>query len=239
MNLRTASLSLLVAACLPLAATAAPLKPPPKALDTLESHAEDAIDHAANREWSRVHQDVRATVSAWRALRPDLVRAKLPASTLQAMDQRVAAFQRLDRASAMSPLKLQEQANAVTALVPDLQARYQTKVPAVVSRMDYLGRQVQLDNQAKDPQQARAHAKDLRAAWQGLRTRAEQVAPGAIRAIDRDVASITRQPTSQAASLAAKNLLDRVDDLEKGFLTANAKSAGGGAGAVRRRGSKP
>lgn len=46
----------------------------------------------------------------------------------------------------------------------------------------------------------------------------------------RRMRSTTRQPSSKAADQAAKNLLDRVNDLEKAFLTANAQSVGGGRG---------
>lgn len=234
MNLKLGGLvSLCVAACLPMAAIATQVQVPPKTLDTLETHAEDALDHAANQQWGLVRQDARATVTAWRTLRSDLVKQNVPRSTVSAMDQRVAEFDRAASAQAPNRLMIEQRANAVTALVPDVEAHYRTAVPVQVGRLDYLGRQIQLDHQANQPSEARRHAGTLRSAWSTLRSQALQVAPTAARAIDRDVAQIASGPTSRAAMLASKDLLDKVDELEKGFLTASTKrSMGGGAGSA-------
>ncbi|HEV8153118.1 MAG TPA: hypothetical protein VGP78_09305 [Solirubrobacteraceae bacterium] len=199
------------------AAAPQPRGPVPPALRTVESAAEDTIDHALAGDRAKAVRTANALVAAADGpAKRALTAAGVGRGPIQDLHARSAEVARLAPKGELLAVALA--ANHAFELVPGFFARYQTRVPARVQTLDYLDFEAKLRARAHDDAQLRAAAEALRQEWGGLRpgvVRAGGARPAA--AFDAHVRRLTRLAGGSAGAEAAREAqhgLDLVDELE-------------------------
>jgi hypothetical protein len=192
----------------------------PPSLGEVESSAEDIVDFARQGERAKA-------VAAARELRraaegtaaSDLTKAGVE-------DARIAALQARARVVAsVAPradlLRIALAANQVSALMPDLYARYSDPVPPAVLELDYLDREAQLRSLARDRTAVATAVSALSSTWAGLRPRVIDAGGAEVAArYAHHVAAmrrLARGSGERALQREAVNGLALVDRLEQVF----------------------
>jgi hypothetical protein len=195
-------------------------RPVPAVLTTVESGAEDTIDFANARNRAKVVATARklrrvAEGNAAATLR----RAGVPEDVIAALKDRAQAVDAL--ASRAGFLRIALGANQVSALMPELYARYKDRVPPAVLKLDYVDREAQLRSRAGDDAAVAKAVDELSSTWTDLRPRViEAGGRGAAADFSRHVRAMERLPAgSDRASLQkeARTGLELVDVLEGVF----------------------
>jgi hypothetical protein len=202
------------------AAPEAVARPPvPASLTGLESSAEDLVDAALAHDRTRVVA-MAATLSssAGSATARALLGAGVTAADLSALRARVAVVVRLSHNGPYTSIALA--ANAVSAVVVTLYARFADPVPVAVRRLDYLDREAQLRSLAGQRKAVAPVVAQLTATWRPLQ--AAVVGHGGrtvAAAYGRHVAAMRRlaQAPGGAFRSEAVNGLNIVDELETVF----------------------
>lgn len=155
-------------------------------------------------------------VTRWPAVRATLAQNGAIGSGLASADAAIKALGRDLRAHR----NLHRDANEVTGALAPLFGVTGDKVPADVHRLDYLGRSIALDAQAKAWSRAKADAVALSATWKRLRPRVTARHGGNPAAAEYDAAASHATAAADhrdvhAALAAAKMSGNAVDHLEK------------------------
>ena len=191
----------------------------PDSLQTIEAAAEDIIDNVPSQNWDKVNTDVNAMVDAWEEFEAQAGNAEVSQELKDAM---TAALEQLQIASqAQDAAATLQASNDVSAAVVELFARYATQIPADISRLDVLERQVILDVSAQDYATALTTFNTIKSTW-------EKVKPSVMEHNGEEViaefeASLATQASAleaqDAAALTneAKLALELVDALENLF----------------------
>ena len=200
------------------ATATAPRGPVPPALRTVESAAEDTIDHALAGDRAKAVRTARALLAAADgSARRALTDAGVGRGPIQDLHDRSAAVARLAPKGDLLAVALA--ANHAFELVPGFFARYQSRVPAGVLTLDHLDFEAKLRARAHDSAQLQAASTQLRATWGLLRpgvVRAGGARPAA--AFDAHVRRLGRLASGTAGAEAAREAqhgLDLVDELEE------------------------
>lgn len=197
----------------------------PEELDTVEGTAEDAYDQALAGHPDLVAKDAQTLDTTWKAFRPTAIEDGVSEADAVALDQAIAGLLAATAAGTVGP-ELARAANAVSEPMSDLYTPFEPAVPAPVLRLDYLGRELELDGLESDLAGAQGHVDALDATWKALRASVVS-AGGTKQAADYD-ASVTSErdaiTASDAAALsaAAHTQLDLVDAIEQVYATADA-----------------
>ena len=213
-------LSMLIVVILLSACGAKPTSNPPGVvpndLQTIEAAAEDIIDFAPSGGWDKISTDVTDIANAWKSYQPQ---AGKDGASQEVQDAMTSALAQLKTVSASKDSSASMQAsNDVSAAVVELFALYDPKVPADISRLDVLERQVILDVAAKDYPAAEASLAKTKSVW-------EKVKPSALEHNGKEVAaqfeaSLAAQESAlnakddAALTSEANNGLELVDALE-------------------------
>ncbi len=143
-------------------------QPVPSILITVESGAEDAIDFANARKRAKVvataHKLRRAVVGDAAAT---LRRADVPEDRIAALRARAQTVD--DLASRAGFLRISLTANQMSALMPELYARYSDPVPPAVLRLDYVDREAELRSRSGDGPAVTKAVDGLASTWEELR----------------------------------------------------------------------
>ena len=200
--------------------TRTPRGPVPASLGDVESGAEDTIDFARQHERSRVVATARELRrAADRRATEDLRRAGVPAGRIAALADRARLV------AAIAPhaklLRVSLAANQVSALMPELYARYADPVPPDVLKLDYLDREAQLRSLAGDTAAVTAAVDELSSTWTRLRPKVIDADGRRVAAtFGRHVAAMRRLVSgSDNAALRREAVtgLELVDRLEEVF----------------------
>jgi hypothetical protein len=194
-----------------------PRGPVPPALRTVESAAEDTIDHALAGERAQAVRTARALVAAADGpARRVLADAGVPRARIEDLRARSAEVAELAPDGDLLAIALA--ANHAFELVPGFFARFRAAVPAGILTLDYLDFEAKLRARARDDARLRATTGRLGRAWAGLR-------PGVVRAggaraavaFDAHVRRLERLAAGHSSAQAAREAqhgLDLVDELE-------------------------
>jgi len=199
------------------AAAPQPRGPVPPALRTVESAAEDTIDHALAGDRAKAVRTANTLLAAADGpARRALTDAGVERGPIEDLHARSAEVARLAPQGDLLAVALA--ANHAFELVPGFFARYETRVPAGVQTLDYLDFEAKLRARAHDAAQLQAATEALRREWGGLRpgvVRAGGARPAA--AFDAHVQRLVRLAAGSAGAAAAREAqhgLDLVDELE-------------------------
>ena len=194
-----------------------PRGPVPPALRTVESAAEDTIDHALAGDRAKAVRTSDALLAAADGpARRALTDAGVARGPIEDLHTRSAEVARLAPKGDLLAVALA--ANHAFELVPGFFARYRSRVPAGVLSLDHLDFEAKLRARAHDAPRLRAASTRLRSTWGRLRPgvrRAGGARPAA--AFAAHVRRLERLAAGSAGAEAAREAqhgLDLVDELE-------------------------
>jgi hypothetical protein len=140
----------------------------PSILTTVESGAEDTIDFASARNRAKVVATAHELRhAAERKAAATLRRAGVPEDVIATLKARAEAVDAL--AARAGFLRISLGANQVSALMPELYARYSDPVPPAVLRLDYVDREAELRSRAGDEAAVTKVVDELASTWAKLR----------------------------------------------------------------------
>jgi len=199
-------------------ASPAPHGPIPPALRTVESASEDTIYFALAGQRAKATRSARALRAAAHGPAAEALRE----AGVSSAD--IAEFRkRADRVAQLAPkgdlLRLALASNQAFGMVPAFFARYESPIPADVTRLDHLDFEAKLEAEAGDAAAVRAAVARLDRTWRGLRQGVVQAGGDqAARAFDAHVAQMRRLAAAGAPGAAAvreaQHGLDLVDEVE-------------------------
>ena len=175
-------------------------------------YAENVYDQAKANDWTRAQarldqlREAVAKLPAGAKGNPD---APQLSSTIPALQKAVG---QKDQQTAM------KEANQITLMVANMSAHYKTVFPVEITKLDYLGRELEIWAAANDSAKLQQTTQMLRQTWNGIRPSVE--AHGGVaeaKKFDELVAEAERAKSSSDYERVAKRLLDEVDNLEKLF----------------------
>lgn len=187
---------------------------PPLLADTGEL-AENAYDAARDGDWPTATRKVAALRDATKRLKSDpgqaddKVRSSLNDLATQ-LDRLQAAIGAKDRLAAMKA------ANRMTLTVAEATEPFHPTIPVDVTRLDYLGRELEIGVAEKDAARLSSTARAVDQTWSGLR--ADILKHGGekeARAFAALVSKVTAARTVADYAAVVKPILDEVDNLEK------------------------
>jgi hypothetical protein len=193
--------------------------PLPDILTEVESGAEDIVDFALSGDrGNAVSTAGDLKVSAYGPAAAALTASGVPAAKVTELGRRASRLARIARHGPFVEIALA--ANAVSQLMPDLYARFQNRVPALILALDYFDREVQLRSLAREPGKVIVAVAGLERTWPRVRPKV-RAAGGAkeAAAFDRHVLAMTRLRTGTPKKVQAEavNGLELVDELERVF----------------------
>ena len=195
-------------------ASAADTPKPPKSLGAVDEFGENFFDYAKDQKWDKAAAKVaelkKDAESLAAELKDDGVKAKL-AKQVTAVEKAVAEK---DQIAAMRA------SNQITLLTSKLSEAYPHKVPADVSKIDFLGREVEIWSLAKNDKKLSSSSAALQKTWKKVRPAVvEKGEKGKTEAkkVDGLVAKLKAAKSPDEFMAAAGPILDAVDDLEDVF----------------------
>jgi hypothetical protein len=190
----------------------------PASLRTLESSSEDLIDDAlAGKRPGVVAKAKALRETADGAAADDLREAKVPAKAIKELQTRARAVEKL--APKANFVNVALASNRVFGMVPDFFARYRTKVPPGITRLDHSDFEAKLRARAGDRKVLKPVVARLDKFWKELRPRV--VNAGGSKPAKSYSAHVKRMKTlakgtdMKAAEREAQHGLDLVDQLEQ------------------------
>lgn len=195
-------------------------RPIPQSLRIVESGAEDTTDFVLAGERAKAVKSANALNDAAQGdAAKDLADADVPAAQIDELKARAAQLTRI--VARDKPIRVALAANRAFELVPDFFTAYTDRVPAQVTRLDYLEFEARLRALAGDRGRTADAVSGLRVAWKELRKKVRRVRPGGTAAKDHFDGHVRRmrQLVEADASLEriareAQDGLDLVDEIE-------------------------
>jgi len=186
--------------------------PPPESLIEAGEYAENIYDQAKANDWTRAQarlDQLREAVAKLPAEAKGNPDAPQLSSTIPALQKAVG---QKDQQTAM------KEANQITLMVANMSAHYKTVFPVEITKLDYLGWELEIWAAANDSAKLQQTTQMLRQTWNGIRPSVE--AHGGVaeaKKFDALVAEAESAKSSSDYERVAKRLLDEVDNLEKLF----------------------
>ena len=141
--------------------------PPPKPLLTIEEQAEDIGDRVPGKGWPRIAADVKTIKAAWARFQ---TRAKADGVSTATIADFDGALARLTAAAkAKNGPDTSQGANDISRVTVELFGSYKLHAPVQVGRLDVIGRQIELDLEANNPDGVTQQIDAARAQWEAIR----------------------------------------------------------------------
>jgi hypothetical protein len=190
--------------------------PPPKPLTTIEEQAEDIGDRVPGKRWARIAADVTAIKAAWARFQTKALADGIPAATIADFN---AALDRLAAAAkAKNGPDTSQGANDISGVVVELFASYKLDAPVQVGRLDIIGRQIELDLDADNPDGVTQQIDQARTEWEAIRAEvaARSVAvPTQVDATLDALGEAQRAGNTRLLHAETRVLLELVDSIEE------------------------
>ena len=195
-------------------------RPIPQSLRVVESGAENTTDLILAGERAQAVKSANALNDAAQGdAAKDLADADVPAAQIDELKARAAEVKRI--VASDTPIRVALAANRAFELVPDFLAAYSDRVPAQVTRLDYLDREAMLRARAGDRGRVADAVSGLRIAWKELRKKVRRVRPGGTAAKDHFDGHVRRMRDLVDADASLERIareaqqgLDLVDEIE-------------------------
>lgn len=197
--------------------------PIPRALNTLESSAEDTYDLALSGAFAKVTRNADSIRATWARYRSQATRDGIPKNIVAAMDSSVVNLVReASQAKQGENLKLARVANAVSADMDQFYSAYHPNTPPGIMKLDFLGRELVLDGMAREFSLAKSHLADVSRTWTPLRqlinlaggTKEAKVYDQELQALQLDLAKQDGPAVVKDANVSLEDL----DAMEKLYL---------------------
>lgn len=182
----------------------------PKPLANAGEYGENVYDAARMGDWQTADQKVSALKDSASALSAGSAQQRT------ALDSQITS---LEKAVAQRDTRAaQLESNQVTLTVAEMSVGYQNPVPVDVTKLDYLGRELQIWSASGNQQQLDRTAAEIQSTWQSVRP--QVVANGGAaeaHKFDGIVAQLDQAQSPQQHAALAQPVLAQVDYLEKVF----------------------
>jgi hypothetical protein len=181
--------------------------------------AEELFDAAFSRNWTAADPLIRRLDSLHTPFREMAIRSGLSAQLLDFYSMYV---EDINAAAKSRDLRrIAAAANQLTGIGADFLSRFSVMVPAGVARMDYLGREVLLENADRDSVALLRRMQDIERAWSGVKPlltgkKANRVAILMEKRVSHLGGDVLRNNHTQISSDAI-GFLDDVDLVEQAF----------------------
>jgi hypothetical protein len=195
-------------------------RPIPHSLRVVESGAEDTTDFVLAGERAKAVKSANALNDAAQGdAAKDLADADVPPAQIDELKVRAAELKRI--VARDTPIRVALAANRTFELVPDFFAVYTDRVPAGVTRLDYLDFEAKLRALAGDRGRVADAVGGLRVAWKELRKKVRRARPTGSAARDHFDAHVRTMRDLVAADASLERIareaqhgLDLVDEIE-------------------------
>ncbi len=191
----------------------------PESLRAVESGAEDTTDFILAGERAKAVKSANALNDAAQGgAATDLAAADVPMAQIDELKARAAAVTRI--AARGKPIDVALAANRAFELVPDFYAAYSDRVPAQVTRLDYLDLEAKLQALAGDRGRVADAVSGLEVTWKELRKKVVRRAGGdaPAEAFDTHVRAMRDLVKADASTgrigRQAQHARDLVDEIE-------------------------
>lgn len=198
-----------------------PAKPQiPQSVRVVESGAQDTTDFVLAGERAKAVKSANTLDDAAQGdAAEDLADADVPAAQIDELKARAAEVTRI--VARGKPIDVALAANRAFELVPDLYAAYSDRVPAQVTRLEYLDSEARLQALAGDRGRATDAVGGLEVVWKELRKKVRRAGAGATAARDHFDGHVRRMrdlvdadATLERIAREAQDGLDLVDEIE-------------------------
>ncbi len=195
-------------------------RPIPQSLRVVQSGAQDTADLVLAGERAQAVKSANALDDAAQGdAAEELEDADVPAAQIDELKARAAELKRI--VARDKPIRVALAANRAFELVPDFYAVYSDRVPAQVTRLDYLDREVKLRALAGDRGRVADAVSGLEVAWKEQRKKVRRAAPAGSAARDhfdahvRDLRELVDADASlERVAREAQRGLGFVDEIE-------------------------
>lgn len=189
----------------------------PASLVDVGEFGENIYDAARAKDWSAAATKLDAIKKAAAKLPGDF--GQPTAEQKKKLDQLAIEFANLTEGIAAKNRHMVEvSANQVTLIAVELTIPYNPRLPADVTRLDFLGRELEIWSESNDMDKLQNAAKQIQLTWSRVRPVVET--HGGIvtaKTFDKLVTQLMDAKSSKEFSAVAKPILDEVDNLEKVF----------------------
>lgn len=195
---------------------------PPAQLDTIESDAEDIMDDITNSDWTAAQSKVNEIKTSFSALKTVLVSVQVSNDTINGMNNAITGLE--TAVGAKKSYDARSQANQISKYVPDVIDYYKVLIPTNVSRLDYLGREINLNIENSDWTSAASNCETAIKLWGSLKYSLNATYQKDIDTFQSNLDSLKPaidQKNATETSKQASALLDNVDTLETDFKNQN------------------
>ena len=186
----------------------------PDSLTDAGEFAENIYDHARDGDWPAATKKLASLRSALAQFKTDLAKPTAEQQKqLASLDPQMATVEKA--IAAKQKQDATREANQLTLTLAQLSAPFHPKIPLDVTRLDYLGRELEIWAAVPDAQKLKATADEIAATWSRLR--ADVVAHNGAKQADIFGALVAKASAAKStAEYAAvtKPILDEVDNLE-------------------------
>jgi multidrug efflux pump subunit AcrA (membrane-fusion protein) len=194
----------------------------PAQLNSIESNSEDIMDDIAKNDWTAAQNKVNEIKTNFNTLKPMLESTQISIDTINGMGKVVTALETAVKEKQSYEARLQ--ANQITSYVPDVYDKYKVTIPTDVSRLDYLGREINLNVEKSDWTTASSNYDTANKLW-------NQLKPSLSTSYQKDIDTFQNNMDSLKSEIDQKNangtikqanaLLENVDMLETDFTNQN------------------
>lgn len=194
----------------------------PAQLNTIESNSEDIMDDLAKNDWTAAQNKVNDIKTNYDALKPMLESAQVSNDTINGMGKAVTALETAVKAK--QSFEARVQANQITRHVPDVYDKYSVTIPTDVSRLDYLGREINLNVEKSDWTTASSNYDAASKLWNQFKpslNTSYQKDIGTFQSNLDSLKSAIDQKSANETKKQANALLEHVDMLETDFTNQN------------------
>jgi hypothetical protein len=186
----------------------------PDSLTNAGEFAENIYDHARDGDWPAAAKKLAALRAALLQVKTDLAKPTADQQKqLAALEPQMAVVEKA--ITAKQKQDATREANQLTLTLAEVSVPFHPKIPVDVTRLDYLGRELEIWAAVPDAQKLKATADEIAATWSRLR--ADVVAHNGAKQADTFGALVAKASAAKStAEYAAvtKPILDEVDNLE-------------------------
>ncbi len=186
---------------------------PPRSLADAGEYSENVYDMAKAGDWNQAAAKLALLIHSVGQLKNDL---RSQDNQVVQMDATLAklslAVSSKDRRSAM------KESNQMTLAVADIQASYKLEVPVEITKLDYLGRELEIWAAEKDIKKLQDTTAAMRQAWDTVRPAVESNHGSAeAKAFSALLGKVEKARSAAEYGRLAGLVLDEVDNLENVF----------------------
>jgi hypothetical protein len=189
----------------------------PASLVDVGEFGENIYDAARDKDFAAAAKKLDALKVATRKLKADLANPSADQKKgLEQLDAQIAALDKTVSAKDRQATMLA--ANQVTLIAAELTEPYRVPVPVAITRLDYLGRELEIWAAASDVKKLQATGLDIRSTWSKVRPAVDSHGGVAqAKKFEELVVQVEKATTAGDYARVATPILDQVDELEKVF----------------------